>query len=324
MNRRIFIGSSRESLPIARQVAAVIERIDNMEAILWEDSFKPGDITFMNIENIAAYIDGALFIAAPDDRATIREIEYMTPRDNVIFEYGFLVSRLTRSRVAMCFFDDTKLPTDISDVTYFSLGTSDTYPNNFKLSKSVENKITEWTKTIYPLSPAISATEVVHGLSGFWELEMIYEKWQGRELTNSDSVHHHGNISLHLLSSANRGFAYSLGELDVHIGSHDNKCSAKFRRGDILEINDINMDGSLIFNGTLHIRERIFKKGNPPQKEGFEPFRGPGTSRFKMIWRPTNEERRMEGTWNTTRDGRDWSHAKVLAIRRDHPSFFMI
>jgi predicted nucleotide-binding protein len=96
--KEIFIGSSKEGLEQATQVAAVLSEAQDVKPLLWNDYFKPGEITFLGIENIASRVAGAVFLATPDDDSVIRERQIKTPRGNVLFEYGYLSATLTRSR----------------------------------------------------------------------------------------------------------------------------------------------------------------------------------------------------------------------------------
>jgi predicted nucleotide-binding protein len=121
--KEIFIGSSKEALEHARQVAAVLSEVKDVKPVLWTEVFKLGDITFLGIENIARRIAGAVFLATPDDDSVIREQPVRTPRANVLFEYGYLTAMLTRGRVALCRYAGVELPSDFAGLTYVPMGT---------------------------------------------------------------------------------------------------------------------------------------------------------------------------------------------------------
>ena len=78
--KEIFIGSSKEALEQASQVAAVLAEAKDVKPLLWTECFKLGDITFLGIENIACRVAGAVFLATPDDESVIREQRVRTPR----------------------------------------------------------------------------------------------------------------------------------------------------------------------------------------------------------------------------------------------------
>jgi predicted nucleotide-binding protein len=102
--KEIFVGSSKEGLEQALQVAAVLSEAKDVKPLLWTEYFKLGDITFMGIENIASRVAGAVFLTTPDDESVIRKKRVKTPWANVLFEYGYFTAMLTRRRVALCLY----------------------------------------------------------------------------------------------------------------------------------------------------------------------------------------------------------------------------
>ena len=58
-------------------------------------------------------------IAHPDDQTHVRDEDWPTPRDNVIFELGFFMGRLGRSRAILMEprGDRLKLPSDLAGIT---------------------------------------------------------------------------------------------------------------------------------------------------------------------------------------------------------------
>ena len=73
IKRRVFIGSSVEGLERAKQIAQLITS-DTTECRLWNSVFEPGYLTFESLEQILGECCAAVFIATPDDKATIRGI----------------------------------------------------------------------------------------------------------------------------------------------------------------------------------------------------------------------------------------------------------
>ncbi|HEU0052836.1 MAG TPA: nucleotide-binding protein [Longimicrobium sp.] len=95
---RVFIGSSKESLPVARGVKAVLEEVAEVQ--IWnEDVFENGRFTLEELMRFTKEYDFAVFIWAGDDRATIRANDYVVARDNVVFEAGLFMGVLGRERV---------------------------------------------------------------------------------------------------------------------------------------------------------------------------------------------------------------------------------
>ena len=49
--KEIFVGSSKEGLEEARQVAAVLSEHQDVKPLLWTECFKLGETTFLGIES---------------------------------------------------------------------------------------------------------------------------------------------------------------------------------------------------------------------------------------------------------------------------------
>lgn len=99
--RGLFIGSSREALPIARKVKTLIESEFNntIKVQVW-DKTKWKNLTSA-LENVTNNVDEfyyAVFIGYPDDIIHYRNRNYYTSRDNVIFELGLFLTRLGKDR----------------------------------------------------------------------------------------------------------------------------------------------------------------------------------------------------------------------------------
>lgn len=120
MQPRIFIGSSIESITIAQAIKSNIES----EAVvsIWNESIF--QLSNTGIESLIESInnfDFALFVFKPDDVSIIRDKQYQTVRDNVIFELGLFIGKLGRSRVFFAVpqsVENLHLPTDLSGITY--------------------------------------------------------------------------------------------------------------------------------------------------------------------------------------------------------------
>jgi predicted nucleotide-binding protein len=95
---RVFVGSSIKGLDIARHARAALTYDADVE--LWEDAlFKSTNVPVENLVHLIEQYDFALFILHPEDKATIRNEDEVTVRDNVIFELGLFLAKLGRSRV---------------------------------------------------------------------------------------------------------------------------------------------------------------------------------------------------------------------------------
>ena len=127
----IFIGSSTEGLDVARKIKAEFEE-DSFDAILWtQNVFRPSSTPIESLENALEKFDFALLVLTPDDIEISRGIIKPAVRDNVLFELGLFIGKLSRNRVFMVHPRniDIKIPTDLLGVkpeTY----DDDKYKNN--------------------------------------------------------------------------------------------------------------------------------------------------------------------------------------------------
>jgi predicted nucleotide-binding protein len=116
---RVFVISSVEALPIARALQDAFAH-DPFLTIVWSDGvFKVSNYTLQSLEDELDRADFAVAIASPDDQTKVRERDWPTPRDNVVFELGFFMGRLGRQRAILMESRDTKikLPSDLAGVT---------------------------------------------------------------------------------------------------------------------------------------------------------------------------------------------------------------
>jgi hypothetical protein len=111
----IFIGSSKEGLKIATALKAKLEGIAQIN--LWTNIFDLNKSNFDNLTSQIAFHDYAILIASGDDTVTSRGQSRMSPRDNVLFEFGLFVGGLGPSRVFLLPEKDTKLPSDLFGIT---------------------------------------------------------------------------------------------------------------------------------------------------------------------------------------------------------------
>lgn len=95
---KLFIGSSKEGLPVARAVQGQLE-YDPVEVICWGDGlFGLSKTTIESLEDLLTKFDYALMIFSPDDRLWFRGVEQHSPRDNVVFELGLFFGAIGRDR----------------------------------------------------------------------------------------------------------------------------------------------------------------------------------------------------------------------------------
>jgi predicted nucleotide-binding protein len=111
--------SSVEAIRVARAIENAFA-YDPFTTIVWANGvFRVTNYTLESLENELDQCDFAVAIAHPDDQTTVRDEDWPTPRDNVIFELGYFMGRLGRSRAILMEPRGTrvKLPSDLAGVT---------------------------------------------------------------------------------------------------------------------------------------------------------------------------------------------------------------
>ncbi|WP_426409456.1 TIR domain-containing protein [Bradyrhizobium ganzhouense] len=119
---RVFLISSAEAVKVARAIQSAFAH-DPFATIVWTDGvFRVTNYTLESLENELDRSDFAVAIAHGDDRTEVRDESWPTPRDNVVFELGFFMGRLGRSRAILMEPRATrvKLPSDLAGVTAIS------------------------------------------------------------------------------------------------------------------------------------------------------------------------------------------------------------
>lgn len=111
----LFIGSSKESLPIAEAIKSNLEDKD-LIVKLWTDGvFGASQFILTELERQVQESDFAVLVLGADDEIVSRNEKSDAPRDNVIFELGLFMGALSHERTFMviprdC---DIKIPTDL-------------------------------------------------------------------------------------------------------------------------------------------------------------------------------------------------------------------
>lgn len=121
---RVFIICSTEALEIARTIRTGLDHVNAIVEI-WSDEkiFCAGNYPLEDLEREVNEADLGIAIAQPDDLIRSRDRQGKVPRDNVIFELGFFMSRLGRARTLLLIPRDeqVQLPSDfkgMNPITY--------------------------------------------------------------------------------------------------------------------------------------------------------------------------------------------------------------
>ena len=126
----IFIGSSMETLPIARELQNGLA-YDPFVVSLWTDGvFRASRDSVDSLVAAVKKADFAVLVLTSDDTLISREVEHRAPRDNCIFELGLFMGALGRDRtfIVKPRGIDIKLPSDLLGITplEYAEGTQDT------------------------------------------------------------------------------------------------------------------------------------------------------------------------------------------------------
>jgi CRP/FNR family cyclic AMP-dependent transcriptional regulator len=116
---RVFLICSAEALKIAKAIRVGLEH--DAEVAIWSDDkiFAPGAYPIEALEEQVNQADFGIALAEPDDLVLSRDRQSATPRDNVVFELGFFMSRLGRHRTLLLVpkAEEVKLPSDFKGLT---------------------------------------------------------------------------------------------------------------------------------------------------------------------------------------------------------------
>lgn len=139
---KIFFICSAEALEIAECIRAGLEHEDATGDI-WSDEqiFPAGGYPIEALERAVNEADFGIAIAQPDDLIRSRHRQASVPRDNVIFELGFFMSRLGRKRTLLLVprGEDVQLPSDFKGLT----------PLSYKVGSENERLASALGPTIY-------------------------------------------------------------------------------------------------------------------------------------------------------------------------------
>jgi hypothetical protein len=115
---RIFIGSSSEGLAVANEVQALLQY--EFEVEIWNQGtiFGLGAATLEGLEAAVLSYDFGIFIFTPDDETHVRGHVKQVARDNVVFELGLFIGKLTRKRAFVIQpRNGITLPSDLAGIT---------------------------------------------------------------------------------------------------------------------------------------------------------------------------------------------------------------
>lgn len=116
--RKVFIVHGHDG-ELKHAVARMIEKQDNLKAIILSEQINPGKTIIEKIEENSD-VAGAICLFTADDlgRAKADTEEKPRARQNVVFEAGYFMGKLGRDHVVMICEDGVEIPGDLSGVVY--------------------------------------------------------------------------------------------------------------------------------------------------------------------------------------------------------------
>jgi predicted nucleotide-binding protein len=95
---RVFIGSSSEGLHVANKISQLLEADFAVEVWNRGNTFGLGTATLESLEQAVERYDFAIFVFTPDDKLHTRGRLKPVARDNVVFELGLFIGKLSRRK----------------------------------------------------------------------------------------------------------------------------------------------------------------------------------------------------------------------------------
>jgi predicted nucleotide-binding protein len=119
LSTSVFIVHGREEGP-KYEVARFLEQATNTQPVILHEQAKRGKVIIETLETYAATAAFAIVLLTADDRGGLANSEenHSRARQNVVFELGFFIGALGRSRVAVLYQEGIELPSDMNGILY--------------------------------------------------------------------------------------------------------------------------------------------------------------------------------------------------------------
>ena len=213
MKRRIFVGSSTESIKKANHICQVLAGVEETECVLWTDLFQPGYLNFEALEEMMHQCCAAVFIATPDDDATIRGRPVKSPRANVLLEFGLVAGRMGRHSIALCRYARAELPSDLKGLTVIEMEPADGASDKASFSRRGEKELRIWCSRLIATPDMIARTEILHGYTGRWDFQLNLTKWRDLAIHAPSYAQVNGYLDLIVSASGQAGAGLAHGRL---------------------------------------------------------------------------------------------------------------
>lgn len=121
--KKIFIGSTSEELDLARAAKTILEFDKDFEVTIWNEEiwdravFRLNNSYLNDLIRATLQFDFGILIGTKDDKVEVRGIEYLQPRDNILFELGLFIGRLGLNNCAFLIDQEIKGMSDLKGVS---------------------------------------------------------------------------------------------------------------------------------------------------------------------------------------------------------------
>jgi hypothetical protein len=312
--RRVFVGSSTESLDKAESICHALSSIEDTQGVLWKEFFEPGYFTFEALEVMLRQCCAAVFIATPDDEAEVRGRKVRCPRANVLLEFGLVAGRLGPHCVAVCRYGGAELPSDLTGLTVIEMGASER-ELNLPVSKLAKEKLRAWASDLVATIERVPRTDVVHGYTGRWDFTVKFDTWRDLSIVAPSHALVEGAFDLFIPPAGHIGRGLAQGRLYFRVHGRDED----FYQGEFRTAHEITnavclKDGRLEFTSRAFAMQKVIATGTaPPQLVGMDFAPEPWSLQWSLC--PISEPRSFVG--KVTAEDTGVSQGAVKATKLD-------
>lgn len=196
----LFIGSSIEGLGTAYAIQQALEY--DADPTVWSQSlFQPSQNVLAELVKNLPRFDFAAFVFSPDDTLKLRGTEFLSVRDNVIFELGLFMGALGPSR---CFYlvprnvPALHLPSDLAGINALTYNASRSDGNLLAAlgpaCNEIRHAIQRETKPVASTKPHDRWADSTESASD--KLQRYRTTWDGDSLTKARNLLRHNGVPM--------------------------------------------------------------------------------------------------------------------------------
>ncbi len=262
MKRRVFIGSSRERLDKAAEIRTSLASVPDLECVFWTSIFDPTNFVLESLEGELAKLSGAILIATPDDVGEIRNKLVITPRENVMLEFGLMSARLGRRNVVICQYGEAELPSDLKGLNLIKMDSPTAGED-----ETAHKALIDWAGELLGTVEGVPRTVIMHGYSGSWHFELALDQWRHIDLKFPDSVEVNGDLALLIpMQGTTMGHGQMQASLTFHLparGEPRGLYAGQFQVAHVIADAQCCRDGSVHFTSRIACSQILVHKGDP-------------------------------------------------------------